>query len=99
MDCASAILKDLIHGVSTQAYNISNPDSIITIRKLAEMFVKTAGVRLVQEKACKEGKKSFNPMENSSLDSTRLQRLGWRGLFGAEREISHTVSILKDICS
>ncbi len=96
LDCASAILKVLVSGENAHAYNISNPDSIVSIKKMAELLVKAAGVKLVQEKATEDEKKGFNPMSNSSLDSTSLQRLGWKGIFGAERGFSHTVSILKE---
>ena len=44
----------------------------------------------------KEEKKGFNPMSDSSLDSTELLALGWKGLFDAERGLSHTVRILKE---
>ena len=42
-------------------------------------------------------KKGFNPMSNSSLDSTELLDFGWKGLFNAERGFSHTVAILKEL--
>ena len=36
-------------------------------------------------------------MNNSSLDSTELLALGWKGLFDAERGFDHTVRILKEM--
>ena len=42
-------------------------------------------------------KKGFNPMSNSSLDSTELLALGWKGVFDAQRGFSHTVEILKEL--
>lgn len=97
LDCASALLKILLKGESNHAYNISNPESIITIKEMAEFLVKAADVKLVQEKASEEEQKGFNPMKNSSLDSFSLLELGWNGLFGPERGLAHTVSILKEI--
>ena len=44
-------------------------------------------------------KKGFNPMENSSLNSDRLMKLGWKGCFDAEKGIEHTVNILKELNS
>lgn len=97
LDSASAILKVLLQGKPIHAYNISNLDSIITIREMAEILTKTAGVKLKTEPPTEAEKKGFNPMRDSSLDSTELLDLGWRGLFDAENGLSHTVDILKQI--
>ena len=96
LDSASAILKVLLCGETSHAYNISNPDSIISIRDMAEILTKSAGVNLRLEVPSEAEKKGFNPMTNSSLDSTELLALGWKGLFDAERGFSHTMQILKD---
>ena len=97
LDCASAILKVLLKGENGHAYNISAPDSIINIRGMAEILARSADVELKMELPAEEEKKGFNPMSNSSLDSTELLALGWHNLFGVERGFSHTVDILKEI--
>jgi len=97
LDSATAILKVLLQGKPVHAYNISNPDSIITIREMAEILTKKAGVKLKMEPPTEAEKKGFNPMRDSSLDSTELIDLGWRGLFDAENGLAHTVDILKQI--
>ncbi len=99
LDCASAILKILMKGEGIHAYNISNPDSIIDIRGMAELLARSAGVKLKIEAPTDIEKRNFNPMSNSSLDSTALLHLGWKGLFDAERGLSHTVEILKEMLS
>ena len=95
LDCASAMVKVLLCGESVRAYNISNPDSIITIRQMAELLTKAAGVTLRTELPTEAEKKGFNPMTNSALDSMELLALGWKGLFDAERGFRHTVEILR----
>ncbi len=97
LDSASAILKVLLRGESVAAYNISNPTSIINIRGMAEILAKSGDVELKMELPTEAEKREFNPMSNSSLDSTELLNLGWKGLFDAERGLSHTVEILKEI--
>lgn len=96
LDCASAILKVLIKGKNIHAYNISNPNSIISIKQIGEFLSLFGGVNLVQKVAIEEDRKGFNPMKNSSLCSDELQKLGWNGIFSAEEGFSHTVSILKE---
>lgn len=97
LDCASAMLKVLICGENVQAYNISNPNSIVSIKRMAEMLANAAGVEVKMELPTDEEKRGFNPMSNSSLDSTNLLALGWQGLFDASRGFSHTVTILKEL--
>ena len=97
LDCASAILTVLLKGDSIHAYNISTPGSIISIRELAEILAKVAGVSLKKELATEIEKKGFNTMKNSSLDSSELLKLGWKGLFNANRGFFHTIKVLREI--
>lgn len=97
LDCASAILKVLIAGKNCHAYNISNPNSVITIREMAQILAKSGNVALKLELPSDAEKQAFNPMSNSSLNSDSLQKLGWMGLFAAERGFSHTVEILREM--
>lgn len=97
LDCAAAILKVLVKGKNLHAYNISNPDSIISIKQMAEILAKASGVSLIQEEANETEKKGFNPMSNSSLDGTKLMNLGWKSCFNAEKGLAHTVKILKEM--
>ena len=81
LDSASAILTVLLKGQSVKAYNISNPNSIASIREIAEILTRSANVELKMEVPTEFEKKGFNPMKNSSLDSTELMELGLTGLF------------------
>lgn len=99
LDCASAILKVLLGGEKGRAYNISNPNSVISIKQMASLLCAAGNVKLHMELANSEEKKGFNPMSNSSLDSSSLISLGWKGCFDAETGFAHTVQILKEtIC-
>lgn len=97
LDCASAILNVLINGKNKEAYNISNSDSVITIRQMAELLAKAGGVNVSFDVASETDKKGFNPMSNSSLKSDKLESLGWHGYFDARTGLSHTVEILREI--
>lgn len=96
LDCATAILKVVLEGKTATAYNISNPLSIISIREMAAMFAKYGEVSLRFELPTRLESAAFNPMSNSSLNSDRLQALGWKGAFDASRGIEHTIRILKE---
>lgn len=97
LDCATALLKVLLNGESVHAYNISNPDSIISIREMAEIIAEVSGVKVQMEAPSPDEVKGFNPMSNSSLDSIELLELGWRGQFDAYRGFDHTVRIIREL--
>lgn len=96
LDCATAMLTVLCKGKTGEAYNISNSQSIISIRKMAECFAKHGQVKLrfavpdIKEAA------AFNPMDRSDLKSDKLENLGWRGYFNAETGIKETLEVLKE---
>ena len=95
LDCASAILTVLLKGKCGEAYNISNPQSIVSIRELAESMAKIAGVSVVYENATDQELKSYNLMDNSALDSNKLIVLGWKGMYDFKRGIEATLKYFK----
>lgn len=100
LDCASAILTILIRGKSAEAYNISNPESVLTLRSMMSYIAKAGGVDLLVESAGDSlGSKGTlfmdNPMPDSSLDSDKLLSLGWQGLFDAKEGADHTIRIIR----
>ncbi len=95
-DCASAILTVLLKGASAQAYNISNRDSIVSIRQLAEAFAASAGCMVEFETASDQEQHSYNMMDNSSLTSDKLEALGWKAKFSLEEGARRTIELLRE---
>ncbi len=93
-DCAGAILKVLLCGENSNAYNI--PGEIMTIREMSETLARFGGVKVIREGASENEQKSFNPMNNSSVDGAKLEALGWKNIFDAQTGLSHTVEILRE---
>ena len=96
LDCATAILTVLMYGQCMEVYNISNRNSVISIKELADLYSKAGGVQLKKEEATAREKEAFNPMDRSDLDGSRLESLGWRCLFNADIGTQHTVKILQE---
>ncbi len=96
LDCASAIITVLLKGKPSEAYNIANPDSKASIREMAEILTETAGAELSFELPTEEERRAFNPMNNSTLDSTKLSELGWKGLFNAPAGFAETIKVIKE---
>lgn len=97
LDCVSAILIVLLRGDRGYAYNVSNPDSILSIREMGEIIAKRSGVYLKLAVPSSRERKGFNQMMNSVLDSEDLLRLGWRGYFNPEEGLDHTIKILETL--
>ena len=96
VDCASAIITVLLNGEPGKAYNISDPTSVVSIRQLAEKIAECAGRAVVFESPSDEEQKGYNLMDNSSLDASPLLKMGWRGLFGLQNGVEHTLMTIAD---
>ncbi len=95
-DCASAIATVVEMGLPGEAYNIANRNGVCTIRQMAEIMADEGGVELRYEGASSIDSAAFNPMDNSCLDPTKLESLGWQGMFGYEEGFRQTVRALKE---
>ena len=97
LDCASAILHVAASGQSAQVYNVSNRDSVLSIRQMTEILARAGGVQVRFDVPKDEDRQRFNPMSNSSLDAERLEQLGWHGKIPADVGLPETVQILREI--
>ena len=97
LDCVSSVFTVLLNGQTRVAYNISNPNSVCSIYELAGCIAKHSGKQVVCEEATDKEKSGYNLMNNSSLDSSLIEALGWVGLFDLNSGVAHTLKILKHI--
>ncbi len=91
LDCGSAIISVLCGGENGNAYNISNSESIVSVREFAETIAKIAGTEVVFENAADKVKKENGISGNSSLDAKKLESLGWRALFDINEGVKRTL--------
>lgn len=94
VDCVSAMMTVLIKGEKGKAYNISNPESVVTIRELAEQIAVCANRNVKFVNPSEQEQRGYNLMDNSSLDASLLLDLGWRGMFDLKTGVRHTLEIL-----
>lgn len=98
-DTANALLKILTDGESCVPYNISNPNSDVTIREFAKAAVGAfPEYRLKLSFANPEDEKEpvMSPMSPAPevLDSSRLNRLGWSADVNLTEGIKRSVKIM-----
>ena len=91
LDCASAILTVLINGESANAYNISNKNSLATIRDIADELAKAGGVEVHYENPSDIEMRSYNLMSISALNAQKLEKLGWKAVFDLETGVKRTL--------
>ena len=95
-DCASAIMTVVEKGLLGEAYNIANRGGVCSIRQMAEIMADEGGVKFKIDAAKESDIATFNPMDNSCLDPTKLEALGWRGKIGYEDGFRQTVMALRE---
>ena len=81
-DCASALLTVLLQGNNMNVYNIANSDSKVTIAEFAKILSEVAGVGYEIRLPDEAQQKELTPIEYAVLDSSKLERLGWKGKYG-----------------
>ena len=64
---------------------------------MAKSFAQYSGVNLRFELPAEQEKKAFNPMQNSSLDSAKLEALGWKPVFSKEEGFENSIKIIKEL--
>lgn len=96
-DIVSGIIKIMLDGKSGEAYNISDPNSDITLADLAGLLAKNAGTKVIFELPNENEAKGFSKVTKALLDSTKLRVLGWETLISIEQGVRRTLGILKSI--
>lgn len=97
LDCASALLIILLKGKKGEAYNISNPDSVVSIRDFAEACASASGMSVRYEIPTDVEKTTYNMMGNSALNADKLMKLRWKGIWNLNSGVQESVKLLKSI--
>ncbi len=86
-DAISGILYILLKGEAGEAYNVTNMDTAVSIRGMAQLVCDTIGqsrIKVVVDIPEDVASFGYNPEMVIRLDSTRLGGLGWRAEVGLE---------------
>lgn len=86
-DAVAALLYILTEGETAQAYNVTNKDTAVSIREMAELVCKVfpeAGIGVTIDMPKDISAFGYNPEMVIRLDSTKLENLGWKATVGLE---------------
>lgn len=95
-DTVSALLYILIFGEDKNAYNIANPNSILSIREMAEIIADIGNKKVLFD-ISKDTSTNANPMQCGVLNSNKLQDIGWKPKYDSKDGFINTINILKEV--
>jgi len=93
VDCALGVLYVLLCGQNKEAYNISDSNSIASIREMAQTIAEIGGRKVVLDIPSEVEKRGFNVVKKEILDSSKLQKLGWAPLCNLKMGFEHTIKL------
>jgi len=96
-DAASALLFILLYGKSGEAYNVSDENSEIALKDLAETLAGIAGTKVTFEIPDEAESLGYSKATKAVLDNTKLKALGWNSEYAIKIGLEQTVEILKAI--
>lgn len=95
-DCVSAILSVLAIGNSGEAYNISNPESVVTIAELAGIIASLSNKKTVLVNPTSKEMQERSPIERQILSSKKIEKLGWKANYDIRTGIEHLLRIVNE---
>lgn len=78
LDAAMGILTVLLRGENREAYNISNTESEVTLREIAEWLAQDNAVKVVFDIPETAEQAGYSTSTKALLDTEKITRLGWK---------------------
>lgn len=94
-DCISALLYILLKGEAGEAYNVSTPDTYVSIRELAEIFISNYNPNL-KIKTQVTTNHYYAPETTVNLNPEKLMSLGWQPKFMLKDMVCRLMEFLKE---
>ena len=96
-DCVSGILTTLLKGDRGEAYNIANPDSVVSIAGLAQEIATAVGVHVVHNAPDEKDLRDRSPISRQVLNPDKLMSIGFKPSYYLSMGIKHTIAIRSKI--
>lgn len=91
VDCALGILYVLCKGNNKEAYNISDSNSVVSIREMADIIAGIGNKKVVINAPSEVEKRGFNVVNKELLDSSKLKMLGWQAKNDMKSGLEHSI--------
>lgn len=96
VDAAIAALYLLLYGKSGDAVNIADKNSAISLKDLAGILAEIAHTRVVFESPDELEQAGYTTATRATLDSAKLEKLGWTAQTDTREGLSKTVACLNN---
>lgn len=97
VDAVVGLFYIALRGISGEVYNIANPESCITIADFARKTAEIGGVNCIHNLEDEVMKAEKTPIEYAVLDSSKLEKLGYRAAYKPDDGIRNSLKILEEI--
>lgn len=95
LDAAMGILTVLLRGTSGEAYNISDTESEVTLRQIAEWLAESFGLNVVFEIPDAAEQTGYSIVTKALLDIQKISLLGWKPQTHMREGLCRTVESLR----
>ena len=92
-DSASALITLMLKGETGKAYNVANPDCIVSIREYAMTLASLAGVRVIFDLPPDVERQGYSAVTRAVLNPGRLMDLGWCSKYDLREGLRRTLEI------
>ncbi len=96
-DAVTGVLCCLTEGEKGEAYNIATASCNITLKDLAQAIADYAGTKVVFDIPEAIEAAGFSVVTKAVLDSSKLEKLGWKANFDIHKGIAHTIDIMRSL--
>lgn len=94
-DGAAAVFTILLNGIDGEAYNISDKNSDITLKDMAQTIAEHVGTKVVFEHPDEKEAAGYSKATKAILDSGKLQKLGWKAAYPMELGLTKTIESIR----
>jgi len=94
-DTVSGILWCLLEGAKGEAYNISDENSDIQMKDLAQIIANYAGRKVEFDIPDATEQAGYSKATKAVMDSNKLQALGWKAAYTMREGLERTIEILR----
>lgn len=94
-DAVSGIVAAMLKGEGGQAYNVANKNSVVSIADLAKKIALCAKRQVVFD-IPQGGTESAGGIVRGVLDGTKLENLGWKGVYDIDKGVKTTYEIMTE---
>lgn len=94
-DAVSGILAVMFNGIKGEAYNISDENSNISLKDLAEIIAKYVSKNIIFELPDETEKAGYSKATKATMASDKIRSIGWKSNYNIKNGIERTIEILQ----